>query len=342
MSLLYHLMIPQPEQPTLDAVVQEVMGLQSRFGGEIVYLNPAHRPGSLYPERLYGLHRLPLLRRQEAAVQLHHLYNPHPFAFPYLRWLRRPIVYSVTAGLRASLQARHLSGLERLAAVVVSNERDRAALQGWGLQNVHVIRPGIDTSRFSPVAPPTGPGFALLAGSAPWTEAQFRSKGVEALLAVAEARPDLRLVFLWRDMFFEMMQTQVAQCGLQGHVEVINRQVDVNEVLARVHAAVVLADDTTLVKAFPHSLLEALAAGRPVLVSRALPMADYVAQTGCGQVVEEVSPEAVLAALARLEANYETCQAVALRVGQRDFSRQALVEAYGRLYQTIQKSSHWS
>ena len=335
MSPLYHLMIPQPEQPALDAVVQEVESLQARFGGQVVYLNPAHRPGSLYPERFYGLRHLPYLLRQEATVRLHHVYNAHPFFFPYLRWLRRPIIYSVTAGLKPSLKHSHLKGLERPSAIVVSSERDQTTLRKWGLENVHVIRPGIDTSRFSPVAPPTGPGFTLLAGSAPWTEAQFRSKGVEALLAAAEAHPDLWLVFLWRDMFFETMQTRVAQCGLQRRVEVINRWVDVNEILARVHAAVVLAADTTLVKAFPHSLLEALAAGRPVLVSRALPMADYVAQIGCGQVVEEVSPEAVLAALARLEASYETCQAAALRVGQRDFSRQALVEAYGRLYRAV-------
>jgi glycosyltransferase involved in cell wall biosynthesis len=172
----------------------------------------------------------------------------------------------------------------------------------------------------------------LLAGSAPWTRAQFRSKGVEALLAAAKARPDLRLVFLWRGLLFEEMRVQVAQLRLQDRVEVINRRVDVNEVLARVHAAVVLADDATLVKSFPHSLLESLAAGRPVLVSRALPMADYVARTGCGQVVGAISPEEVLGAVERLEANYGAHRAAALQVGWRDFSREALVEAYGRLY----------
>ena len=254
MSPLYHLMIPQPGQPILDAVVQEVASLQAQFGGEAVYLNPARRPGSLYPERFYGLHRLPYLRRQEAMVRLHHVYNAHPLFFPYLRWLRRPIIYSVTAGLKPSMKHSHLKGLERPSAIVVSSERDQTTLRKWGLENVHVIRPGIDTSRFRSVAPPTGPGFALLAGSAPWTEAQFRSKGVEALLAAAEVRPDLRLVFLWRDMFFETMQTRVAQCGLQRRVEVINRWVDVNEVLARVHAAVVLAADTTLVKAFASAM----------------------------------------------------------------------------------------
>ena len=331
MNILYHLTIPRPARPALDAVVQEVEYLRAWFDGEIVYLNPARRPGSRYPERLYGLHRLLYLRQREATVLLHHVYNPHLFYFPYLRWLRRPIIYSVTAGLRPQRPA-NLKRLGRLAAIVVSNERDQATLRGWELENARVIRPGIDASCFSPTPPPLDSGFTLLAGSAPWTESQFRSKGVEALLEAAEARPDLRLVFLWRGLLFEEMQARVAQRELQARVEVINRQVDVNAVLARVHAAVVLADDATLVKAFPHSLLEALAAGRPVLVSRALPMADYVEQTGCGQVVETVSPEGVLEALERLTMNYNTCQAVVLRVGRRDFSREAMVEAYGQLY----------
>jgi len=339
MSALYHLTIPRPKRPGLDAVMQEVKALQARLGGEVVYLNPTRRPGSLYPERLYGLHRLPYLRRREAAVQLHHLYNPHPFYFPYLRWLRRPVVYSITAGLGLSQRPGNIERLGRLAAIVVSNERDRKALCDRGLRNTHVIRPGIDTSRFQPTPPPAGPGLTLLAGSAPWTHAQFESKGVETLLAAAEARPDLRLVFLWRGLLFEEMQKRVARHGLEDRVEVINRPVDVNKVLGRVHAAVVLASDATLVKAFPHSLLEALAAGRPVLVSRALPMADYVERERCGEVAEAVDAEKVLAALARLEANYRPDRMAALRAGRRDFDREALVEAYGRLYASLTSPS---
>ncbi len=332
MPTLYHLTIPRPETPALDAVVQEVETLRTHLGGEIVYLNPARKPGSRYPERLYGLHRLLHLRRQEANVSLHHVYNPHLFYFPYLRWLRRPVLYTVTAGLPPSQKRGNLARLAQLAAIVVSNERDRETLRAWGLENVHLVRPGMDTSRFSPTPPPAGPGLTLLAGSAPWTQAQFQSKGVDALLAAAEARPDLCLIFLWRGLLFDEMQARVAERGLQGRVRVINRQVDVNQVLAEVHAAVVLAAEATLVKAFPHSLLEALAAGRPVLVSRALPMADYVARTGCGQVVEHISVEGVLEGLARLEADYQVCQGKALEVGGRDFSWEGLVEAYGRLY----------
>lgn len=332
MTVLYHLTIPEPRHPLLDATVQEAESLRGEFGGRIVYVNPARRPGSRYPERLYGLQALPRLWMVERDARLHHVYNPHPLLFPYLRLLRRPIIYTITAGLRPGQPPANVEALRRLAAVVVSNARDRATLHDWGVESAHVVRPGIDTDRFQAAPPPSGPGFVLLVGSAPWTAAQFRSKGVEALLDAAAARPDLHLVFLWRGSLVERLDQAIARRGLADRVEVIDRIVDVNRVLARVHAAVVLADGPALVKAFPHSLLEALVTGRPVLVSRTLPMAGYVERTGCGRVVERVDGADVLAALAQLEAGYDVHRSAALAVGRRDFSRRGLLEAYGQLY----------
>ncbi|MGD1994480.1 MAG: glycosyltransferase [Anaerolineae bacterium] len=332
MTVLYHLTIPQPSHPLLDATVQEAESLRAQFGGRTLYVNPARRPGFRYPERLYGLQALPRLWVLERDARLHHVYNPHPLLFPYLRLLRRPVIYTITAGLRPGQPPAHVEGLRRLTAVVVSNAQDRAILQGWGLDNARVVRPGIDTDRFQAAPPPPGPGFVLLAGSAPWTAAQFQTKGVTALLDAAAARSDLRLVFLWRGSLVEQLHEAIARRGLADRVEVIDRIVDANRVLARVHGAVVLADTPTLVKAFPHSLLEALVTGRPVLVSRALPMADYVERTGCGRVVERVDAADVLAALARLEADYDAHRSAALEMGRRDFSRRGLLEAYGELY----------
>ena len=335
MSILYHLTIPRSAKPHLDAVVREAEFLRARFSGLIEYVNPALRPGSLYPERLYGMHALPRLRRMEDQVRLHHVFNPWLYRFPYLRWLRLPIVYSVTGSLGPRPELRNLSGLAELSRVVVNSQRDQLILAEAGLENVRIVRPGIDLSHFSPEPVPTGPGFTLLAGSAPWTRPQFISKGVDALLDAALARPDLRLVFLWRNLLTEEMKERVARRGLEERVEVIDRVVDVNQVLARVHAAVVLADDPTLVKGFPHSLLESLAAGRPVLVSKALSMASYVMEMGCGQVVHQVTAEEVLEALTRLEERYQASREAALRVGKRDFSRESMLEAYGRVYAEV-------
>jgi len=71
-----------------------------------------------------------------------------------------------------------------------------------------------------------------------------------------------------------------------------------------------------------------------VLVSRAIPMADYVEQTGCGQIVESVNSQEVLAALAQLESDYDTRQIAALQAGQ-EFSQQRSIVAYKQLYVSL-------
>jgi glycosyltransferase involved in cell wall biosynthesis len=333
-NVLYHLTTPPLTIPESDAVIQEVEVLRARFGGELVYLNPnrSHQPRLRLPRVFYGFHRLPYLRKMEAVADIHHLYNPELYPFPILRWLRRPIVYSVAAGLQAHKRPFNRGVLDSLHTIVVSNERDLAVLNSWGFDNCRLIRPGIDVSRFIYSPLPLRSDLTLMAGSAPWTREQFRLKGVDALLEAARDMPKLRLVFLWRGILAEEMRERVRRNGLEDRVEVLNEKVDVNQVLARVHAAVVLAATPAIIKAYPHSLLESLAAGKPVLVSRCIPMAGYVAETGCGQVVERVTAADLLQAIGRLIEQYGDFQANALRVGRRDFSQQALIAAYERLY----------
>jgi glycosyltransferase involved in cell wall biosynthesis len=336
MRVLYHLTVPPSPLAVLDAVVQEVEALRalSEDGGQVIHLYPGRTPGTRFPRRWWGLQHVPYLRRAERDFDIHHIFNPDPFSFDLLRFLRRPIVYTATAGAHGADRTTIQRLAQRVHALVVPTEAERAELSQWSISNVVAIRPGIDITRFSHTTPPTRP-FTLLMGSAPWTIEQFESKGVEALLGAAQVRQDLRLIFLWRGLHVEEMERRVVQRNLGDRVSIINRPVDVNDVLAQVHAAVVLADDTTLVKAYPHSLLEALAAGRPVLVSRAIPMSDYVEQTSCGKVVQKVSSQSLLEALDQLEADYGACQARALQVGQRDFSQEKLIKAYQQLYASI-------
>ena len=105
--------------------------------------------------------------------------------------------------------------------------------------------------------------------------------------------------------------------------------------LARVHAAVVLAGRPGLVKAYPHSLLEALAAGRPVVVSGGNPMAAYVRDTGCGRVVARLETADLVEAIRELRQDYKAYRARAAEVGRRDFSQEDLVAAHRELYRAL-------
>jgi len=176
--------------------------------------------------------------------------------------------------------------------------------------------------------------------SAPWTRAQFESKGVDALLEAARRMPDLRLTFLWRGILLKDMLRRVRRSGFEDRVSVINEYVDINSVLAGVHATVNLASDPGIVKAQPHSLLESLAAGRPVLVSRAIPISTYVEETDVGTVIEDLSPEAILRAIESLRNHYEASQRAAVSHGRTDFSLESMLGSFADVYETVIGGRH--
>ena len=334
MKVLFLVTTPPPVIPGTDAVVQEVELLRGRFGGEVVWLRPSWRARARYPRPLLGLHRLHAIRRQDTHVDLHHVYAPRLVWLPLLWFLRRPVVYTVTAGVgRGRWPPRPF--LRRLGAIVVPSGADLDALTQRGLGNARLIRPGIDVDRFVGAPAPSGAQFVLLSGSAPWTHEQFRSKGVDVLLEVARALPHLRLVFLWRGLLLPELVARVNRLGLAERVEILTDRVDVSQVLGRTHAAVVLADRPGLVKAYPHSLLEALAAGRPVLVSDGNPMADYVRETGCGRVVPGFGRPDLVEAIEDLRRGYEAYRGVAERVGRRDFPQEDFVTGHRELYRSL-------
>jgi glycosyltransferase involved in cell wall biosynthesis len=336
-KVLYHLMVLPPEFPEREAYSQEISALRDRFGGDLVYLNPNQQSPIYLPRIVFGLHRLRQLRTLESDFDLHHLYNPDPFPFPVLRGLRQPVVYSVTGGL--GRKRPNVPFFASMAAVTVYDQQSLKRLQSWGLTNAFLVHPGIDSTRITPYPIPLRSEIRLLVGSAPWTPAQFRTKGIDALLTAAQRDRRLRLTFLWRGVLEGEMLRRVRRRGLTGHVKVLNKQVDVNEILAGVHASISLASAPDIVKAYPHSLLESLAAGKPVLVSRSIPMADYVQRTECGIVVEGVTPEEILAAVEFLFERYSSMQSVAQTIGKRDFQHENMIGSFQRVYQRIIASS---
>ena len=330
MNVLYHLPILPPKIPEAEALSQEIAALRTAFNGEIVYLNPNETSPVYLPRLAFGWHKLHRVRQIETEYDLHHFFNPDPFPYPVLLRLGKPVVYSLSSGVGE--KRPYLPYFSRLAAVTVYDERSYEKLRGWELTNVHLVQSGIDVAKFTHTAVPLTGEIRLLSASAPWTKAQFASKGVAALLAAARQMPRLHLTFLWRGVLYQEMLARVAQAGVADRVQVINEQVEVNEILAGVHGAINLASDGAIIKAYPHSLLDSLAAGKPVLVSRAIAMSDYVKKAGCGVVVDAVSAEGVVTAVNEFSERYEALVATAGRVG-RNFSREKMIASFRRVYE---------
>lgn len=333
MSIVYVLPILPPAEPAAEALSQEIALLRDRFGGDLVYVNPNRfLPRPLVPRLGFGWTHLPRLWRMGQRARLYHFFNPDPFAYPFLLALPRPVVYTITSGMDATRP--NMAFFRRMAAVTVPDERSLDALRGWGLTNVHHQPAAVQAPRTA-VAPatlrPDAP-LELLVASAPWTHAQFASKGFDALLAALALTTDVRLTLLWRGVLADEMRRRIAASSVGARVTLIDAVVDVHQALAQAHATALLATRPGLVKSYPHSLLDSLAAGRPVLVSRAIPMADYVERTGCGVVLETVTPEAVTAGVQRLVARYAEYAAAAAHVGRTDFTPAAALDAMAAIY----------
>lgn len=331
MNILYHLTAPAPPIPGTDAVFQEIEALRQRFGGELLQLYPLRRPSRFFPKALYGLHQRRALRRLEPNVDLHHLYYATLHPFPWLRALRKPLIYSVVAGMGPQSGCGRADWPKAVHTIVSCNPRDEAALKQIKNVRCRIIRPGIAVERFNSVPIPLRDELILLVGSAPWIRRQFQTKGIDLLLDAAGSLP-LRLVFLWRGLLLDELKRRVARRGLNRRVEIINAPADVNQVLARVHAAIVLAQTEKLVKAWPHSLMEALATGKPVLVSACIPMADYVSATRCGEVVSQFTPDGLRSAIQGLMEHYADYRQNAQARGRNDFALAPMLEAYGAVY----------
>jgi glycosyltransferase involved in cell wall biosynthesis len=332
MSVLYLLTAPQPPMPGTDATYQEISALTAAFNGETINLCPRMLQGQPFPPQLFGFHKLGRIRRLERQCDINHVYHSIPYFFPALRFLKNPIVYTVVTSLRHVARPSQPKLLASLHRIVVSGERDAAILKSWGLSNYAIVRPAVETSRLTRSTLPLDGEMTVLMASAPWVADQFDLKGIDALLEAAANLPWLRLILLWRGVLLEELRDRVQRRGIGDRVEIITGHVDINDYLARAHAAALPAKRGDIVKAYPHSLLESLVAGKPIVLSDALPMADFVRQTRCGVVVDEVSEQSLVQALEQLRTQYDEFARAARHIDPQLFSEKTMVENYRQIY----------
>jgi glycosyltransferase involved in cell wall biosynthesis len=334
MSVLYLVTSSEPVIEGTDATFQDVSVLKAAFDGETINLCPRAIPGRPFPPQLFGFHRLWQIRKLERRCAVTHIFHSVPYPFPVLRFSRNPLVYNVLTSLRQAPKPRRLAWLSRLHRIVVSNQRDADILTCWGLSNWAIVPPAIDVSPLTQSVLPLEDQLTLLMASAPWVEDQFDLKGIDALLDATAAIPTLRLILLWRGLLLKELLERVHRRGLGDRVEIITERVDINRLLKRVHATALLAKRSDIVKAYPHSLLESLVAGKPVILSDALPMADYVRDQRCGLVLEDVSAATLTPAIASLRRHYDQLAQKARQIDAKLFSRQAMIESYRELYRS--------
>ncbi len=333
MKVVYSSTLVHPAESRMEAVMQEMLALKQQFNGEIVKLFPFAKPYRL-PTFFYGFHHLLKLKRLDAEADFHQIYTNRVHPFPIFNQLKKPIILNLTNNTLDKAKLGALKKIKSLRHIVVSTPAASQPLQEAGFRNYSVIGSGINVSRFSHSPLPIENDIVLLCASAPWLPEQFDTKGVNLLLEAAKKLPFLKIIFLWRGVLYKEMLKKVKAYNVEQQVTVINKMSDVNQMLAKVHATVLFAKNAGIVKSWPNSLMESIAAGKPVISNTVIPISKAIKEKQFGIILDEVNTSTFIEAIQILKKDYQKLQHNALQ-SKDYFSQQAVIERYQALYQQL-------
>jgi glycosyltransferase involved in cell wall biosynthesis len=328
--------------PKWEAVSKEIASVRHGLKGEIdsslVSLNSKEAGLNLRgrDKRIplpYGLPLLPLVQPYAARFDVNHLFASagERLITPIISRRNGVLTIAKDTGTLRGYE-RNSESLKRLGAIVVEGERDRDILLQLGIheQRIWLIRPGVPVVRYREA---NGP-FTILFASSPLNAADFLSRGIYLIIAVAALLPTVRFLLVWRRHHLGKLQRIVAQAGVT-NVDVQSGVIaDMAAVYDRVHAAVLPGLEHRSFIPCPRSGLEALAHGKPLLLSNLVSIAPSVARSGAG-VVFEPTIAGFKAAILQLQSGYADYQANTQRYISDNFSSAKHLELYRRLYRGI-------
>ena len=328
--------------PKWEAVSKEIasvrLGLEGEIDSSLVSLNSKEGGLNLRgrDKRIplpYGLPLLPLLQPYAARFDVNHLFASagERLITPIIS--RHNGVLTIakdTATLRG--YERNSESLKRLGAIVAEGERDRDVLLQLGIleQRIWLIRPGVPVMRYREASGP----FTVLFASSPLNAADFLSRGIYLIIAVAALLPAVRFHLVWRKHHLAKLQRIVAQAGLSNVVVESGVIADMAAVYDRVHAAVLPGLEHRSFIPCPRSGLEALAHGKPLLLSNLISIAPSVSRSAAG-IVFEPTTTGLKEAILQLQAEYAGYQANTQPYIARHFSPETHLELHRRLYQSL-------
>jgi glycosyltransferase involved in cell wall biosynthesis len=213
--------------------------------------------------------------------------------------VERRLLHRVLAGLILMLSRANR------AHAIVQNADDQAFLVARGIAPAHRVMlipgSGVDVTAFAPAPEPEGPVTVLMVarllrekGVGELVEAArlLRERGVHVRTRIAGERDPENPKSVSRE--------EIAEWQSRGDVEFLGRRADVAQLWREAHVAVL---PSYYGEGVPKSLLEAAAAGRPIVTTSMPGCRDLVPQQRTGLLVPPRDPAALADALARLAAH---------------------------------------
>lgn len=220
------------------------------------------------------------LRRQRATT----VFTPHSWSFWAEEWRSR-------VWLALERRAANWGG-----AIVTVSEAERRAGIAAGVGSpgqYHLIRNGIDPRPFSQPRRTVG-GRILVVGR---LAAQKRTDvALRALAHLREKHPHAHLDVVAHGPLEEETVSLAAELGLRDAVSFLGKRNDVPRLLSEAECFLLTSDH----EGCPYTVLEAMAAGVPVVATRVGGVPELVADGETGILIERRDPQAAAAAVGRI------------------------------------------
>jgi glycosyltransferase involved in cell wall biosynthesis len=327
--------------PHWEAASKEAQTLLRAFGNQfttrLFSLNQNRRLTLRGQEKYFPLPEacaaLPLLFQIARRHRINHLFSSGG------ERLLAPRISHLTSVLTICKEPRSVdifeknrSHLARFKYIVVESMRHQEILRQLDIadRKIRLIYPPATKVDYKPASPP----FKVLFASSPPGPHQFLSRGILLLLRVAARLPEVQFILVWRKRHYEALRRLIAAAGV-GNVSVINGYVaDMGALYDAAHATILPGLDFTSFKPAPHSALESLGRGKPLLLTPTSSIADLVTQWRCGLVCEPTLA-GFEAAVRSLMARYGEFQANCQRTAAACFSREVFIAKYRLLYEEL-------
>jgi len=330
---------PKPKVDGTDALFNEMNLLQNQFNGFATSLFPFTDPSINYPILLYGFHKFRTIQKIEQTTEVNHIFASSIFHLPIVYFLKNPIVYTVAASLREDTILPIRKFMDRIKYFIVSNEIDSQILRSKGINNIKIIQSGIDIELFNKNKLALDNKLHLLMASAPWDMNQFKTKGIFLIFEALQKIDNIHITFLWRNILPDHMLRLVKKYKVEDKITFVNEYTNVDKYLQQVHGTILLTKDGSIVKSFPHSLIESIVAGKPVILSNKIPMSNFVKNNNCGLVLEEFTSNNLISLIEQFRNRYAELANFTLNIESDIFSIRRLFDDYNDLYSKVTSTS---
>jgi len=281
------------------------------------------------------------------------------------RWIRNPDVcihvlatsrniyfnilfFRATRSLLTLIDTNSLTprGVKRLVCqyhlIAVESEYDRLRLIRLGLDRSKVILAppfsqfANQNNSYESIPELSGKKFRILMASMPFHRGEIRRRGLDLLLNVAaEMHSEIELTLACRTIDTYKEIQRLTHLRRLGNIRLLTPgECDMNLELRRAHTVVYPFPFPRRIKSCPHSLVEGLSCGRPILASGHTGIAHIIRREGCGEVFD-TQEEVLATAIRRLVNNYYARQARARGTYQMFFGRSRFMEAYSEAYSRV-------